>query len=292
MNGSSQFQTLRNRKGYPVGKHLQLAIPVVQAPLGSCDGPRLAGNVSRAGGLGCLSVHATPEPVLERQLTKIKQITHRPVMIALTAQWERDRILEICLEEGFRFYQTFWWNVARQAKRIHRENGIVFSQVGSMTQAIEALDHGVDGLIAQGTEAGGQVRSPYPLRQLVTDLLVLTDNKIPIIAGGGLADARDVAAVLSWGASAAFLGTRFLLTEEAHAPAAHKARLRRARTENLILDPRLVGDWPCSPRRRLITAREEDTASLFAGRGLSRINRILPVAELLPRLFPLAYLRG
>jgi nitronate monooxygenase len=223
---------------------------------------------------------------LKRQLQQVRQITSRPIILAFTAQWERDEILDYCLEIGQRFFQVFWWNAPRQIARIRHAGGVVLVQVGSASQAQEAVETGADVLVVQGTEAGGPVRSPYPLRQLITEVAMVTEEKVPIIAGGGLADARDVRDVLSWGASVAMLGTRFLLSEEAYASDRHKAMLRRAKTNQLLLDPRLVGDWPCAPRRRLMTLRNEDTPELFAGRGLSKIQEVLPVVEILRQLSP------
>lgn len=263
---------------------LLLRVPVVQAPLGSCDGPRLAGAVSRAGALGCLTVHATPVDRLKLNLKRLRAITSRPVLVALTAPWDRDEVMETCLAAGIRHFQVFWWNGPRQSPRIRAAGGQVFWQVGSVPQALDALEVGADVLVAQGTEAGGQVRSPHPLRQLLTDILMASEEKVPVVAGGGLADAADVRKVLAWGASAALLGTRFLMSSEARSSARHKSRLAHASTEDLVLDPRLIGDWPCAPRRRLITARNEDCASLFAGCGLSRIHNILPVAEIVNNL--------
>ncbi len=234
--------------------------------------------------MGCLTVHATSVTPLRYRLRRVREITTRPILVALTAQWDREEILETCLEEGVRHFQVFWWNGPRQAPRIHAAGSTVFWQVGTVTQVNEALQIGVDILIAQGTEAGGQVRSPLPLRQLVEEVRETTEDKVPIVAGGGLADSQDVATVLSWGASAALLGTRFLLSEESRARHTHKARLAHAKAEDLILDTRLVGDWPCAPRRRLIPPHSEDVPSLFAGCGLSRMRRILPAGEIVHRL--------
>jgi nitronate monooxygenase len=95
-----------------------------------------------------------------------------------------------------------------------------------------------------------------------------------------------VAAVLDAGASAALLGTRFLLSDEANARPYYKARLLRARTDDLLLDTRLIGDWPCAPRRRLVTALDEDVPALFAGQGVSRMREMLPAAEIVRLLTP------
>lgn len=265
---------------------LALRVPVVQAPLGACDGPRLAGAVSRAGALGCLTVHATPADKLRRRLAILRSITPRPALIAFTAEWQRETVTQTCLDVGCRHYQVFWWNGPRLIRPLQRAGATVFWQVGTPMQAHEALDAGADVLVVQGTQAGGQVRSPYPLRELLTELVVETKGRVPIVAGGGLADAHDVTNVLSWGASAALLGTRFLLTHESTAPTRHKARLLRASHYQLHLDGRMVGNWPCAPRRRLRTHFDEDAPSLLAGHGIGRINDVSSAADVLRRLAP------
>lgn len=258
--------------------------PVMQAPLGSCDGPRLAAAVSRAGGLGTLSVHAPDPASLRRQLHQIRAITPRPLLLAFTAQWERDAVLDTAIAEGVRLFQVFWWNGPRLAPRIRRLGGTVFWQVGTKMEARDAIEAGASVLIAQGTEAGGQVRSPRPVLELVRELRDDFGSDIPIVAGGGFADASDVQTALAAGANAAFFGTRFLLSEEANASSRDKARLLKAQQSDLRLDTRLTGDWPCSPRRRLYTQTDEDRPSLYAGLGVGRIRTLLSAADIVRSL--------
>jgi hypothetical protein len=283
---TTQFRSVSPQQGrtWSLGDVLRLRVPVVQAPLGVCDGPRLSAAVSRAGALGCMTVHATPEDQLRRRLAKIRAITPRPVLLAFTAQWQRDSLLEIAIRAGFCHFQVFWWNGPRLAPLIRQAGGTVFWQVGTVLQARDALEVGADVLVAQGTDAGGPVRSPMPLPELIPALNDETAGKLPIIAGGGLADAKDVANVLALGASAALLGTRFLLSEEAQSAPCFKQRLARATADDLQLDPQIRGEWPCAPRRRLCTAFNDDVPDLFAGRGLSRIRNVLPAAEIVRQL--------
>lgn len=265
---------------------LNLTAPVVQAALGVCDGPRLAAAVSRAGGLGTLTLYAPSSEQLAVRLTRLRQATTRPVLLAFTAEWERDSVLDDCLEQGFRHFQVFWWNGPRLVRRIHRQGGIALWQVGTPGQAEEALAHGADGLIVQGTEAGGPVRSPFSLAELIPELRALVGEELPLIAGGGLATRADVQQTLTLGADAALLGTRFLLSREAASSLRHKRRLLHAQSTQLVLDTRLIGQWPCAPRRRLELMTEPDVPNLYAGKGLSRMQDIPSVAELVRRLAP------
>src|SRR5208282_5007793 len=98
-------------------------------------------------------------------------------------------------------------------ERVHDANGLVLCTVGSAEEARRAVDAGVDVVVAQGWEAGGHVWSQIatlPLVPAVVDAVA----PVPVIAAGGIGDARGVAAVMALGAQAAWLGTRFLLAEE------------------------------------------------------------------------------
>ncbi len=263
---------------------MRLRLPIVQATLGPCDSAYLAAAVSEAGGLGTLSLHG-PTPEQARQLLKkLSALTRKPVLLAFTGPWERDDVLTECLSAGHRHFQIFWWNAPRLTARIRSAGALAFQQVGTLAQAEEALERGVDGLIAQGTHAGGPVRSPLALLEFVPALRARFEG--PLFAGGGLATRADTQEMLTLGADAALFGTRFLLSSEADAPLAHKQRLAQASATDLILDTRLVGDWPCAPRRRLVDAPDTDSASLQAGLGLDRITEILPATQIVCELTP------
>ena len=265
---------------------LTLEKPIVQATLGPCDSPALAAAVSEAGGLGSLSLHAPAPDFTERRLHQLASLTTRPALLAFTGPWEPEAVLDHCLEQGFRHFHVFWWNAARLIPRIHAAGGFALQQVGTLQQAEEALDRGADGLIAQATDGGGPVRSPLALDTLAVVLRQKLGPHRPLIAGGGLATREDVEKTLALGADAALLGTRFLLSTQARAPLADKRRLLKATPEDLFLDTRLVGDWPCSPRRRLKTRSDLDKPSLYAGLGLGKINEILPAKEIVEQLSP------
>jgi NAD(P)H-dependent flavin oxidoreductase YrpB (nitropropane dioxygenase family) len=268
---------------------LPLRAPVVQATLGRCDSVVLSTAVSNAGGLGTLSLHSPKTRTVQRILRQLAVHARRPVLLAFTAEWERDSVLDACLAAGHRHFQVFWWNGPRLAHRIRASGGVVFWQVGTGEQVVDALAHGVDILVAQSTEAGGPVRSPYSLADLIPLVRSISGPEIPLVAGGGLATRHDVAQTLAWGADAALLGTRFLLSAEASAPTSHKLRLQRNSGSRLFLDSALKGDWPCAPRRRFGGPRTPDTPSLFAGLGVGRIQAVQPAAQLVRMLTPRLY---
>ncbi|MBC8104024.1 MAG: nitronate monooxygenase [Cytophagales bacterium] len=263
-----------------------LHAPLVQADLGPCDGPGLAAEVSRAGALGSLTVHALDCGTLRRRLARIRKRTSRPVLAAFTAPYESDGILETAFEGGIRHIQVFWWNGPRLAPRIEALGGTVFWQVGTGDQIREALDTGAKVLVAPGRAAGGQVRTSLSLQEMIAMVREMAEPGVSLVAGGGLATRDDVAQVLEWGADAALLGTRFLLSHESLCPAQYKARLLRASERELVLDTRVIGDWPCAPRRRIMTASGEDVPYLYAGRGIGKIRTLRAAAEIVRAMTP------
>lgn len=286
-NQRNPLSQRRSSENCSLCEGLTLSAPLVQANLGVCDGPRLAAAISRAGALGCLTVNAPDVGFLRRRLTRMRQYTSRPVLAAFTAPYESEDVLQTAFEGGIRHFQVFWWNGPRLAPRIQALGGTVFWQVGTTEQVREALDAGAEVLVAQGTEAGGQVRTSLPLEQMIALVREAAGPETSLVAGGGLATREDVAQVLRWGANAALLGTRFLASEESLCSTRSKIRLARATPRDLVLDVRVIGDWPCAPRRRLTNASGEDAPCLYAGRGIGRISSILPVQEIVRHLTPL-----
>jgi nitronate monooxygenase len=256
---------------------IDLTVPVVQANLGPCDCPRLAAAVSEAGGLGTLSFYKPSVAEVESALIELRSLTQKPVLLSLLGDWENPGVLEKCFEYNIKHFQVQWWNGSRLVSALRKANVFIFWQVGSLQQATEALSHTPDAFILPGTEAGGPVRTSYPTATLLA-LMRAQYPDTPLIAGGGLATPSDVCHILNLGATAALLGTRFLLSEEANATPEAKEQLRQATSEQLYLDTQLLGDWPCAPRRRLKNA--PDAPDYFAGMGIVQMPEILPAATI------------
>jgi hypothetical protein len=107
-------------------------------------------------------------------------------------------------------------------------------QVGSVDQARRAIADGADGLIAQGTGAGGHLLATAPLERLVPEMLDVARGR-PVLAAGGVMNRKTTEAALALGASGVSVGTRFLLTHESHAHEAYKARLLEAQSTLVTL---------------------------------------------------------
>ena len=206
----------------PVCELLGIEQPIVQAPMSAV--PELAAAVSNAGALGMLALTwSTPAGDVVRETAAL---TDRPFGGNLILTSDQHRRLDEALEAGLRIVSLFWGDPAGYVEQVHDANGVVLHTVGSAEEARRAVASGVDVVVAQGWEAGGHVRSQVatlPLVPAVVDAVA----PVPVIAAGGIGDARGVAAVFALGAQAAWLGTRFLLAQEMPIHEEYRRRLMR-----------------------------------------------------------------
>jgi nitronate monooxygenase len=237
----------------PVCELLGIEKPIVQAPMSAV--PSLAAAVSNAGALGMLALtwsDPADNPVLETLA-----LTDRPFGGNFILASDQHRRLDEALGAGLRIVSLMWGDPADYVGQIHDANGIVLHTVGSAEEARSAVDSGVDVVVAQGWEAGGHVWSrvaTLPLVPAVVDAVA----PVPVIAAGGIGDARGVAAVFALGAQAAWLGTRFLMAEEMPIHPDYRCRVMEAvETEaQWYADLYDVG-WPDAPHRVLRNSTAE-----------------------------------
>ncbi len=223
--------------------------------------PELAAAVSDAGALGTVALTwSTPAggPVRETAA-----LTDRPFGGNLILTSDQHRRLDEALEAGLRIVSLFWGDPAGYVEQVHDADGIVLQTVSSAEEARRAADSGVDAVVAQGWEAGGHVRgrvATLPLVPAVVDAVA----PVPVIAAGGIGDARGVAAVLALGAQAAWLGTRFLLAQEMPVHEEYRRRLMDATETDAQWYPDLydVG-WPDAPHRAI----HNSTAEMWEAAG-------------------------
>ena len=244
----------------PVCELLGIEQPIVQAPIGPAAVPRLAAAVSNAGALGMLSLAWTAD--VSRVVAQTAELTSRPFGGNLVLAWDQHRWLDQALQAGLRIVSLTWGDPAPYVEASHDAGALVVHTVGSAEEARRAVGCGVDVIVAQGWEAGGHVWgsiATLPLVPAVVDAVA----PVPVIAAGGIGDARGVAAVLALGAQAAWLGTRFLLAEEAPVHEDYRRRLVAAAETDAHWYANLydVG-WPDAPHRaiRNSTAQEWEAA--------------------------------
>jgi nitronate monooxygenase len=234
-----------------VCERLGIEIPIVQAPMSGAIGPRLAAAVSNAGGLGTLAPWALDVEQVRQQIREMKELTSKPFAVNLCLEFPQEERLDVCLQEDVPVISLFWRDPSQLVVRAKAAGAIVLHSVGDAESARRAVDCGVDVVVAQGWEAGGHVRgtvATLPLVPAVVDAV----GKVPVIAAGGIADGRGLAAALALGASGAWIGTRFLASEEVAIHSDYQQRLLAATEDDTIYLENLFDlGWPGAPHRVL-----------------------------------------
>jgi len=208
---------------------LNIEYPIIQGAMGLIAGAELAAAVSEAGGLGIISPNAG-EPDwgkvvdnLRNLIRKAKGLTDKPFGVNFPIHMIGDdrSLIDIAIEEGVSVVTTGAGNPALHTKYF-QENGVkVLHLVATVKHALGAEKTGVDAVIAEGYESGG-INSPEELTTFVLIPQVVDAVRVPVVAAGGIADARGVVAAFALGAEGVQMGTRFVTTTECLAHQAYK----------------------------------------------------------------------
>ncbi len=229
---------------------LGIEIPIIQAPIGLGAGAPLAAAVSNAGGLGTLAISGRDEEDCRRVIRDTLELTSNPFAANFILDYPHEALIDICLEEGVASISLFWGDPAPLVARIHAAGSKILMQVGSAEEARQAADAGVDIIVAQGYEAGGHVRGEITTMAL-TPSVVDAVAPVPVVAAGGIGDGRGLAAALALGAVGAWIGTRFLFSEEASLHPDYVARLLKATASDTAYTKLFDVGWPGVPHRLL-----------------------------------------
>ncbi|MEV6544159.1 nitronate monooxygenase [Streptomyces sp. NPDC051665] len=222
--------------------------PIALAPMGGSAGGALTAAVSRGGGLGLLGSGNGERDWLARELAVVAEQTTEPWGIGfLTWQIGIDAV-EHALEHNPVAVMLSFGDPSPFAERIRRAGAALIIQVTDLEEARRAVDLGADVIVAQGSESGGHGarhgRSTLPFVPVVVDLAA----PVPVLAAGGIADGRGLAAALALGAAGALIGTRFQATAEALVSPSVSTAIIQARGEdterNSILDIARNSPWP------------------------------------------------
>lgn len=307
--------TLRTR----LTEKLGIAHPILLAPMGGIAGGRLAAAVSEAGGLGLIGGGYGDDAWLDREFAAAGNrrvgcgfitwsLAKNPALL--------DRVLAhapAALMLSFGDPQPF-------AARIHAAGSVLICQVQNSEQTLRALDAGAAIVVAQGTEAGGHggARATLPLVPALADLVARRAPEAMVVAAGGIADGRGLAAALTLGAEGVLVGTRFYASAESLAHDLAKARVVAASGDatarTTIFDIVRGLDWPkpftgralnnafcgrwhgheadLSARvtdemkryKAAVEAGDFSTAVIFAGEDVDLIDDLPPAAAIVARL--------
>lgn len=299
----------------PWSESMRLEVPIVNAPMGGVAGGALAAAVSRAGGLGMIGMGSSATTsTLREQLAHVEGL-NRPFGIGLIGWRVRDEpaLLTAALEAQPTLLSVGFGDDHSWIARAHDAGCVTAMQVADLDAALRAVDAGVDVLIARGAEGGGHGRPRVATLTLLAQILDRVE--VPVLAAGGIASARSLAAVLAAGASGAWIGTAFAACRESLLPDAARAAMIAAHATDTVttrsFDVALGYPWPShTPERVLrnaftdrwdgnehdldaaavdvlhtaIARQDYRVAPVNAGQGVGEVTAVEPVAAVVARL--------
>lgn len=234
----------------PLCDLLGLDHPIVQAPMGGITVPELAAAVSNAGALGTLALSWSSPDDIATAVRRTRALTDRPFAANFLVNSPQEERVAAALDAGATIVSLGWGDPAPLVPLVHERGALVLATIGSAAEARRAAEHGVDVVVAQGWEAGGHVWglvATLPLVPVVVDAVA----PVPVVAAGGIADGRGLAAVLALGASGAWIGTRFLAAAEAPAHPEYRKLLFEATENDTFYGTLFELGWPDAPHRVL-----------------------------------------
>jgi enoyl-[acyl-carrier protein] reductase II len=302
----------------PLCDLLGIEYPIIQGPIGPWSTAELVAAVSKAGGLGSVGTTLQSAEDVRKQIVRVRELTDRPFAVNFTARPFNEEAFALTLEARPRIVSFALGEPGELVEQAHDAGILFMQQVPTVQQGQRAAERGVDIIIAQGSEAGGFGGTVSTLALLPQ--VVRAVSPIPIVAAGGIADGRGMAAALLLGAQGVNIGTRFLASEEAGIANDWKQRIVEARSEEAVkvefadymFPPPGPGGYETKPRvlrtafveewnrRPSEAAREAERLSSelmaavqqgrvhelvpFTGQTAGMIQEVLPVEEIVRRM--------
>jgi nitronate monooxygenase len=293
----------------------RLRYPIIGAPMAYVGRGRLAHAVSQAGGLGMIGIGSAESVEFLAQEANIASGTEKARFGIGMQTWaieKRPELLDAAIEAKPFLISISFGSVAPYVERIHRHGILLATQVNTKAEALQAERNGVDLIVAQGTEAGGHVNgqvSTLPLLQVVLDAV-----RVPVIAAGGIASPRGVAAALTAGAEGVWVGTALLASPECANTEDARTRIVHSQETDTVLtrafDVAQGLAWPPQyPGRALrnrftdrwhshidtlpqnnearqqlaeaIAAKNYDLAQIYAGEAVGLVTRQQPTGDVI-----------
>lgn len=283
---------------------LGLEVPILGAPMGGRAGGVLAGEVSKAGGLGLLGAarYATPEWVASESAAARAIGGAVGIGLMTWSLHDNDALLDAAIAERPKVISLSFGDPAPFVARARSTGALVCSQVNTLEDLRVVEAAGVDFVVAQGTEAGGHTGriATLPLLQQI-----LVNTELPVVAAGGVATGRGLAAVLAAGAAGAWIGTALLASPETIGPEFAPQRLVDADSADTvytsIFDQARDQPWPSRWRGRALVngftaawhergadsetlaqaydSADQDSCVVYAGEAAGLVNEIRPAGE-------------
>jgi nitronate monooxygenase len=209
--------------------------PIISAPMAGASDAALAAAVSKAGGLGMIGASFESPEWLREQIDAVRRVTDRPFGVGFVSSApDTAMLMDIALEHRVPVISHAFADAAPYIETAAPLGIKTMVQVQTVDQARAAVKAGADVIAAQGMEAGGHtgmVSATLPLVPAVIDAV----DGVPVVAAGGIADGRGLAAVLMLGAEGAWIGTRFVASIESTSPDLNKRTIVEHEIDDFIL---------------------------------------------------------
>lgn len=289
---------------------LHIRVPIFQAPMAGTVTPQLAGAVANYGGLGMIPLSNWPLKDCEKIIDASLALTDQPLGANLILEWDQRERLALSLQKGIKIIWFCWGDPSPFIDTVHAQDAKVILTVSSAEEAQRAVAMGVDIIVTQGWEAGGHVWGTVATLPLVPAVVDAVADKVPVIAAGGIADGRGLAAVLALGADGAVVGTRLLASDEAGIHEQYKQRIIAAKETDTVYTDIFDKGWPNSYMRVLRNSTYEQwlqagqpppgnrpgehdiITHMSTGTPIERYSRSLPASTMNGDLEPLAHYAG
>ena len=293
-----------------INELLGTEFPIIQGGMANIATGAFAAAVSNAGALGLIGSGGMDAETLRKEIRTAKASTGKPFGVNLMLMNPHiDELAKVVVEEGVKVVTTGAGNPGKYVPA-WKEAGIkVFPVVAAPILAKRLERYEVDGFIAEGTESGGHVGEMTTMA-LVPQVVDAVD--VPVIAAGGIADGRQLAAAFALGACGAQIGTCLLVSEECPIHPNYKAALLKAKDSDTIVTGRIGGTpvrvlknrmsreyvrqekagadkmelekYTLGSLRRAVFEGDTDTGSLMAGQVAGMLKEVRPVAAILDDL--------
>lgn len=257
-----------------------IRVPVINAPMGGAAGGRLAAAVTAAGGLGVIGMgSAGTADALRHELTELGDVGPFGIGLVHWVMSERPDLLEVALSARPALLSVSFGDDWAWVPRTHEAGVTAATQIATVDEAVRAVDAGVDVLVARGAEGGGHGRPLMGTLPLLTG--VLDAVEVPVLAAGGIASARGVAAALAAGASGAWVGTLFAACIEALTTDEARAELLAGSETELTseYDNAAGYRWPPDIPERVLRG-----SPVNAGQGVGQLSAQRGAGELVAQL--------
>jgi NAD(P)H-dependent flavin oxidoreductase YrpB (nitropropane dioxygenase family) len=274
-----------------------LRVPFVSAGMAFVATQPLVEAVCAAGGMGILGIAAMPPDRLRTTLRDLRATTSGAFGVDVIARFNGAEHIRVCAEERVPVVVFFWDDPpAAWLDELGAAGCRVWMQIGSVAEARAAVAAGAAALVVQGAEAGGHNRSAAALFSLLPAVRDAVGDDVPLLAAGGIADARGVAAALALGADGVWVGTRLLASAEAFAHPEYKRRVLAAEvdgtTRHGVFGPEFPGATTRGLRNRLVREWEgKDDPPPYAGQP-PESRRVVGEADVFGTRFPLRRFDG